>query len=478
MRKRTHPVEMFSTFLQVDEARDSLGPGWLTDSRLKQNMIRMGQADPDAPEKYWAIYWLKEALKDSQNRLSRGHISAYLEETCYWVTVKIVEQIANLSESRVDCFFIARSAAADPGKLFKNYDQVRSNLKTYAQLRLKTTILETVRVGSSLQKYSDPALLRALTKKNLKEALKKADIKEPELSECLLAWQCFKKVYVPTMEEGRRRLKMPDEAQLAAIADLYNQVSKKRQYPVDIQFIQKRLDQCVTVIRESLRIKNVPLDNCSFEPALASDDPIDTLDEPAQEWQQVHSILSTAFSSLPEPNQTLLKLHYGLAFRQTELGQIFGQKQYQISRQISRNQTILLTALAEWSTSNFGICLSSDQLKAMASQLDDWLKLYCQSPFWDGLKTTVCTVPKAEIELLRLYYGREVQIPDILRELNITKSVFNQRIEGVKKQLLGQLQSQVESLLDSEMSSPIAIEKRLSEFVELFLVKAPYAMFK
>lgn len=477
MRKRTHPVEMFSTFLQVNETWDSLGPGWLTDPRLKKNMTRISQSDPDAPERYWTTYWLKEALKNPQNRLSRNHLSAYLEEACYWVTLKIFEQIANLNESRVDCFFIARSAAADPGKLFKNYDPIRSGLKTYAQFRLKTAILEQVRVGSSLQKYSDPALLRALTKKTLKEALKKADIKEPEFSECLLVWQCFKEVYVPVMEGGSRRLKPPDETQLAAIASLYNQKSQNRRDPVDSEFIQKRLDQCVNTVRESLRIKNVPLDSCGFEPALASDDPIDTLDEPVQEWQQVKSILSEAFATLPESSQTMLKLQYGLNFSQSEIAKIFEKHQSTISRKISGSQQILLTAIAKWSASNLGICLSSDRLQEMASLLDECLESHCQSPFLDCLKTAVFTELNAEIKLLRLYYGRGEKIPDILQELEIAQSVFDERIERVKQRLLDQLKFQVESLLESEMSSRIPTEK-LSKFVEKFLVKAPYAIFK
>ncbi len=478
MRTRKHPIEMFSTFLQVDEARDTLGSAWLTDSRLKQNMTRVSQTDADAPEDFWTLYWLREAFKDPQNSLARGHLSAYLEEVCYWVTLKIFQEITNISESRVDCFFIARSAAANPGKLFKNYDQIRSRLKTYAQFRLKTAILEQIRVGSSLQKYSDPALLRALTKKTLKEALQKASIKEPELSGCLLAWQCFKEVYIPATEGARKQLKPPDEAQLTAMAALYNNASKNRLAAVNSQSLQKLLDQCVSTVRESLKITSVSLDNCVFEPALASDDPIDTLEEPAQEWQQVNSILSEAFATVPDQNQTMLKLWYGLAFTQSDLGRIFGLKQFQISRQMSRSQQILLTALAEWSASNFGISLSSEQLKEMATQLDGWLEFHCQSLFFDGLKNRVITELKVEIELLRLYYDRDVKKSDLVRELQITESVLNQRIGQVKQQLLAQLQSQVASLLGSEMSSQILPEKRLVAVVEMFLEKAPYARFK
>ena len=207
MRKRKHPIEMFSTFLKVDEPSDSIGPAWLTDSRLKQNMTRMSLAEPDAPEEYWTLYWLREALKDPQNTQARSHLSAYLEEVCYWTTFKVFQEVANISQSRADCFFIARAAAANPGKLFKNYDGVRSSLKTFAQFPLKTAILEEIRAGRELLKYSDPALLRAVTRKTLKEALQKAGLREAELSGCLLAWQCFKEIYVPATEGRSKQLK-------------------------------------------------------------------------------------------------------------------------------------------------------------------------------------------------------------------------------------------------------------------------------
>ncbi|WP_199247569.1 sigma-70 family RNA polymerase sigma factor [[Phormidium] sp. ETS-05] len=478
MRTRKHPIEMFSTFLQADEARDTLGPAWLTDSRLKQNMTRVSQTDADAPEEFWTLYWLREALKDPQNPLARGHISAYLEEVCYWVTLKIFQEVANIRESRVDCFFIARSAAANPGKLFKNYDQIRSSLKTYAQFRLKTAILEQIRAGSSLQKYSDPALLRALTKKTLKEALQKANIKEPELSGCLLAWQCFKEVYVPAIEGGRRQLKPPDETQLAQMAALYNQASKNRLAAVNSQSIQKLLEQCVSTVRASLRISTVSLDNCLFEPALTSDDPIDTLDEPAQEWQQVNSILAEAIATVNDENQKMLKLWHGLSFTQADLSKIFGEKQYHISRQISRSRETLLKALAQWSASTLGITLSSEQLKEIATQLDGWLEFYCQAPFLGLLKSTLVAEMREQIELLKLYYGQNLKPEDIERELKIEESVLNQRLAQIKTQLAAQLNIHVQSQLELDLSSVNSTEKRLTAFVDMFLEKAPYATFK
>ncbi|WP_017720268.1 sigma-70 family RNA polymerase sigma factor [Kamptonema formosum] len=478
MRKRKHPIEMFSTFLKVDEPSDSIGPAWLTDSRLKQNMTRISLAEPDAPEEYWTLYWLREALKDPQNTQARSHLSAYLEEVCYWTTFKVFQEVANISQSRVDCFFIARAAAANPAKLFKNYDRVRSSLKTFAQFPLKTAILEEIRAGRELLKYSDPALLRAVTRKTLKEALQKAGLREAEQSQCLLAWQCFKEIYVPATEGRSKQLKSPDETQLAAMAEGYNQVRKNSLAAADSQSFKKLLDQCVGSVRGSLRINTISLENCVFEPALASDDPIDALDEPAQEWQQIHSIISEALAKVQDPNQKMLKLWHGLAFRQSELGQIFGQKQYQISRQISRCQQSLLTVLAEWSASTLGITLSSDQLKEMANQIEAWLDSHFQSFYFEVLKTAVQAELPAEIELLRLYYGQDLKPQDVARELQIPESVVNQRLGRVKQHLLAQLRSHVQTTLGLDLSSVSSADKRLSAFVGTFLEKAPYAVFE
>ncbi len=84
----------------------------------------------------------------------------------------------------------------------------------------------------------------------------------------------------------------------------------------------------------------------------------------------------------------------------------------------------------------------------------------------------------ADIELLRLYYGKGLKPQEIVRELKITESVFDQRIALVKQKLIACLYSHLQSQLGSQISSVNSTEKRLSSFVENFLAKAPYAIWK
>jgi len=137
--------------------------------------------DPEAKENFWTQYWLKEALKENPDQLAKGHLSAYLEETCYWTAITTAQKLTNSGFTWMDCFQIARAAAAEPMKFFAKYDSNRSRFHTYSQLKLKTAILETIRAGREKEKYSQAGLLRSLTKTLLKKSLEKAGIRESQL---------------------------------------------------------------------------------------------------------------------------------------------------------------------------------------------------------------------------------------------------------------------------------------------------------
>lgn len=481
MRKRETLIEMFSTFLRVDDYNDSLGSGWETDSRLKLSMTRSLEADLAAKEEFWAQYWLKEALRDSKNSLARSHLSAYLEEVCYWTTLKVFQQLTGINVRRVDCFFIAREAVANPAKLFKCYDSKRSRVKTYAQLPLKSAIVEKIRLGSELQKYSPTALLRAVSKKQLKEALKKADIKALESSKCLLAWQCFRERYVPSTAENSRQLQPPNAEQLAAITEAYNQRCERfnLEQSTRNQDIQRLLDISVQAIRESLRIRLISLEECSATAELIFAQAVEEQEPLTEEWQQITTILASEFQSLPEDVQKMLKLWHGLGFKQGEMAPVFGLKQqFQVSRQKGRAHQSLLKALANWSAERFQISLGSEQLRGMAAQIDEWLENHCSAPFYQFLQTNLLQEMPDEVELLQLYYGQHLNLDFLASTLNISSENVKKKIAMVKEHLQAELKSYVEKSLQLDLNSIASTRKRLLVFVETWLQKAPYATFR
>ncbi len=480
MKKRRDLVELFSTFLQIDDHYDALGPCWEKSPRLASNMTKKIESEAIANEEFWAQYWLKATLKDSQTKSSaREHLSAYLEEACYWTAIKIYQQLAAYQLRRVDCFLMLREVAANPVKLFKNYDYKSSSVKTYSQFPLKSAVLDQVRKGRELDKYTWPALLRAVTKKRLKESLHKANLKEPEMSQCLLAWQCFRDKYVPTKAAGSKQLQPPDQRQMDAIAAYYNQQYNPQASTASAQEIQKLLELCVKVIQESSKTSFVSLEHCISEPAFISEDLIEEQDAVESEYHQINQVLSKAFAALPEAAQTLLKLWYGLGMTQSDLALALGiAQQYQVSRTVGKHKQFLLKPLAEWSQQTWEITLNSQQLGEMGKQLDGWLEEHCAAPFRQVLKEALL-LPSlhSEIQLLRLMFGQNLKPEQVANQLQIKEADINVRINRVKQSLQSSLKSYVENTLQISLTPCKSVDKSTANFIELYLQKAAYATF-
>lgn len=477
MKKRRDLVELFSTFLQIDDHYDALGPCWEKSPRLASNMTKKIESEAIANEEFWAQYWLKATLKDSQTKSSaREHLSAYLEEACYWTALKIHQQLAAYQLRRVDCFLMLREVAANPVKLFKNYDYKSSSVKTYSQFPLKSAVLDQVRKGRELDKYTWPALLRAVTKKRLKESLHKANIKEPEMSRCLLAWQCFRDKYVPIKAIGSKQLQPPDLNQMEAIANHYNQ-QYNPQESLSAQTIQKLLELCVQVIQDSSKTSFVSLEDCLSEPIY--EDLIEEQDAVESEYHQLDLVLSQAFAALPQEAQTLLNLWYGLGMTQSDLALVLGiAQQYQVSRTVGKHKQFLLKALAEWSQKTWQITLNSQQLGEMAKQLDGWLEEHCAAPFRKVLKEALL-LPSlhSEIQLLQLMFGQNLKPEQVANQLQIKEADINVRINRVKQSLQSRLKSYVENTLQISLSPCKSVDKSTANFIELYLQKAAYATF-
>lgn len=479
MKKRRDIVEMFSTFIQIDDHYDAIGLGWAKSPRLASNMTKKIAAEAIANEEFWAQYWLKATLKDSQTKSSaREHLSAYLEEACYWTALKIYQQLAAYQLRRVDCFLMLREVAANPVKLFKNYDYKSSSVKTYSQFPLKSAVLDQVRKGRELDKYTWPALLRAVTKKRLKESLHKANIKEPEMSRCLLAWQCFRDKYVPTKAAGSKQLQPPDQRQMEAIANHYNQ-QYNPQESLSGQTIQKLLELCVQVIQDCSKTSFVAIEDCIFEPAFISEDSLEEQETVETEYHQLTEVLSKAFAALPEEAQTLLNLWYGLGMTQSDLALALGiAQQYQVSRTVGRHKQLLLKPLAEWSQETWEITLNSQQLGEMGKQLDGWLEEHCAVPFRKVLKEALL-IPSVhtEIQLLRLMFGQNLKPQQVATELEIKEADIKARINRVQQSLQSSLKSYVENTLQISLASCKSVDKSTANFVEMYLEKAAYATF-
>ncbi len=86
MRPRKDITDLFSTFVQFEADRFSR---WITDIRLRRNMedcLNQASTMP-ASKQVWALSW-HQNWQNQTTQLAAKHLSAYLQEPCYWAAQK------------------------------------------------------------------------------------------------------------------------------------------------------------------------------------------------------------------------------------------------------------------------------------------------------------------------------------------------------------------------------------------------------
>ena len=202
MRPRSSVLEIFSTFLQFDAERFS---GWATDPRLRRSMQScLARSPQPESEHFWALYWYKVWLPQP-TRLAEAHLSAYLQETCYWTAQKTITSFASSQYTLSDCYQIA---IVRIDKVLKGFNPNQGfTLKNYASAIFSTVIREVLRQRHEVDICTPWALLRKLSQKRLVESLRSCAGLSPEtIATYVLAWSCFKTIYVPTPATPTRKL--------------------------------------------------------------------------------------------------------------------------------------------------------------------------------------------------------------------------------------------------------------------------------
>jgi RNA polymerase sigma factor (sigma-70 family) len=387
-------IESFSTFMRLE---DNTYQGWIADPRLRRSMENCLDRVDNTPasDLFWAMYWHQRWLSTS-DRLAEAHLSAYLQEPCYWAAKKILSSCINPSYQLADYFQIAIAAVP---KVLKGFDQGRSSsLKTYASVVFHSTLRDALRSSQEADICTDWGLLRKVSKKRLEEALLRAGFTPEAIARYHLAWMCFKRLYVPTPATGIRCLPPPNSQLWEAIAQSYN---RERFFALDSpgspgspRSLKRWLLKCAKLVRSYLYPLKMPLN----ETLSGLDKPesieafgaalnwllIEQLieqeceEERQQQQQQLNTFLDTALSTLKPPSQELVKLYYRSQLTQQQIATQLDMKQYQISRQLARARQSLLKALAQWSQKTWNVALTSERLKQMSGLLEDWLwGYYC-----------------------------------------------------------------------------------------------------
>lgn len=387
MRPRVSIIDLFSSFLRFGADRVE---GWVSDRRLQRSMeMSMTQlsAPPTDDERFWVLYWY-HAWQKSPDSIARDHLTAYLQESCYWAANKTQTHYASVSYALGDYFQIA---IAQVEKVLRNFNpQQGIQLKNYANAVFYSAIKETLRQRQETDICTPWALLRKLSHKRLETALTQGGLSTPMIIQYLLAWNCFKTLYTPAATPfSTRQLERPNAEIWEAIASCYNQ--NREHYPaISPTQLEQWLLHCVKLARaylypqtyslnapksdldqEWLESLNIPVDS-PLTQLIAQED----YQQQYQQQQQLCTVLKQHLQQLDVTDQTLLKLYYGQNLTQQQLATQLGLKQYTISRKLTKIRSSLLGALARWSQESLHISIASNVLKDMSVVLEEWLIAY------------------------------------------------------------------------------------------------------
>jgi RNA polymerase sigma factor (sigma-70 family) len=388
MQPRQGIVEIFSTFVQLEADHFS---GWATDAKLRRSMKVCLKSSTGKSDSFWVIYWYK-VWQTQSSAVALAHISAYLQEVCYWVarkfTLKFPTQL-----SLADYFQIAIAHLA---KILKTFNpQYSSHLKGYAELAFESIIKDALRFRREADICSDWALLHKLSRKRLIKSLQNIGLNAQSIESYVLAWECFQELY--TGESTKiRQMSKPDALTWEAITHLYNTERLSRlSVPTPVvnqQTIEKWLLSSAQAARNLLYPKTISADSPlkedeqgSLLDILPADVETSLLTEIIEQEEalnlrtqqtQLNQVLHEAIAALDVEAQKLLQLYYGQQLTQTEVAAQLEIKQYTVSRRLTSIKKSLLLTLTQWSQNTLHISPKSDVIDAISTSLEEWLKFH------------------------------------------------------------------------------------------------------
>ncbi|MEH2290865.1 sigma-70 family RNA polymerase sigma factor [Nostoc sp.] len=387
MQPRQGIVEIFSTFVQFDVDQFS---GWATDAKLRRSMkVCLEGTSTEESDTFWALYWYR-VWQTQSSAVALAHISAYLQEVCYWTARKFALNFP-MQSSVADYF---QMAIAHINKILKTFNpQYSSHLKAYAELAFESIIKDALRLHREADICSDWALLHKLSRKRLVQSLQNAGFNAESIESYVLAWECFKELYTGDNTKIRQLAK-PDARTWEAISHLYNAERLSQLSSPTAAVNQQTTETWVLSAAKAARTFLYPK-FVSADAPLKEDEgnlldilPVDLqtslLTEIIEQEEaanmrsqqtQLNQVLSQAIAALDAESQKVLQSYYVQQLTQQEIAAQLEIKQYTVSRRLSSIKKSLLLTLTQWSQNTLHISLKSDVVDAINASLEEWLKV-------------------------------------------------------------------------------------------------------
>uniref|UniRef100_A0A832M2U8 Sigma-70 family RNA polymerase sigma factor n=1 Tax=Oscillatoriales cyanobacterium SpSt-402 TaxID=2282168 RepID=A0A832M2U8_9CYAN len=388
MRARQDITELFSTFVQFEADRFSR---WVTDIRLRRNMQDcLNQVSTVPGSKHvWALSWHKN-WQNQTTQLAGKHLSAYLQEPCYWAAQQTLRKFSIPQHGLADYFQLA---IAEFDSILKGFKPERSSsLAAYAKIAFASRLRDILRQRREIDGVTTWTLLRSrIGRKGLIEALHHAGLSASEIEQYWLAWICFKTVYTPA-HAGTKRSPEPDHSLWESVAKLYN-TERQNQLtvpgsPCSPEMIEQWMRKAATHVRAYLY---PPVDSLNFrgedgqeldlpDPQIHSGLDVILREEERQtrrcQQQQIGTLLTTTVEQLDAEMQSILRLYYQQNQTQKQIADQIGISQPTVVRRLTKARDTLLKVLMKWSQDEMNISPTPDLVKDRGTALEEWLQFH------------------------------------------------------------------------------------------------------
>ncbi|MEB3293557.1 MAG: sigma-70 family RNA polymerase sigma factor [Synechococcales bacterium] len=410
MKKREDVISQFSTFLQFKPAHEgvkdkpvptqtSTPTQWVSSRELRLSMQSAQKDSPTLSEPIvCAIHWFQTWQRD---RRARQHLYAYLQESAYSAAFRQQKQYEQKSYSLAEYFQIA---IAGTDKVLTSFQPDRNrDLRPFALIKFTNLIKDgLVREGlSDVQIRSLWSILRQSSETRVQTVLQAEARTAEQIQGILLAWDCYKQLYVPSRPRGNRQLTEPDNWE--AIAQEYNRQQRSHPTAQPTNHSAHSIQQQLQALGRSLRnyatlpmqtLQGNPSDELEDEPPMAEEipdrrqSPLEQLmqSQEAELWQErrawFEQFLHRTIAELDQQTQTLLQLIYLEGLTQKEIGDRLNISQPTASRRIKQLQQVKqqwLLKLAEQAQQDLNISLDTTVIDLMSQALEEWLTLFYSS---------------------------------------------------------------------------------------------------
>ncbi len=393
MRQRKDLIEIFSAFLQFEGDRSQ---GWAIDPRLNRSMTRSIQVEARGGEDFWVAYWLKQYAQKATNtnsalHLEIGHLSAYLQETCFWAVNRVMPRVGSIQMKLSDCFQVA---IADVPKLLAAFDASKpTGLKAYANTVFSNCLRDRLRQQREIDFCTEWGLLQKISRKRLLDALIASNFDVASRDRYYVAWKALTSHHSAEKSPKLRSIAAPDAQTWQLIEQSYNR--ERKEFPhltvATAKELEKWLLDAAKKVRSylyptvsSLNVKKGDDTEAEWESDLVGNDPEpmayleeqETRAERQTQQQQMVAVLHEAIAKLDPPASQLLTLYYRDRATQQNIAQQLELPQYTVSRKLTRVRENLLKAIVAWGQTALHIQPTSDVIAAISPLLEEWLESF------------------------------------------------------------------------------------------------------